>query len=372
METQSIRLGRISGAPASLDFTWLLIFVLLTWMLAASYFPAEFKGWTPAMYWITAAATALMLLVSVMFHEIGHSLAGQGLHGDIHSVSYHPFGGVAHTGGAPSSPSREVFIALAGPATSLVLAAFFYGLKPLFAGVGPLAAMAEYLAYINLALALLNLLPGYPLDGGRILRALVWKSTGDLDRATVAAANVGRVFAFMLIFAGVLQVFAGNLGGGIWIAFIGWILDSAAREQVRRAGSRRILGEHLVSQAMTSQWETVEPGESLAKLVDENISREGKRGFLVKKGAVTVGMLTIAGIMKVPRRRWSATSAEDAMVPMDKLECVASGDRLWGALKEMESDGVNQLPVTEAGSIVGVLSRGDVLTYLGTLRELGA
>ena len=203
MTRHNIPLGRILGIPIGLDYSWFVVFTLFTWMLARSYFPAEFKHWPLLLYWFMGAATTIMLFVSVLLHELGHSVVAQRYKIPVRSITLFLFGGVAQIGTEPPSAIAEFLIAMAGPLVSLALAIFFYVVTPLAAGMEPLFGLVKYLAYINLALVLFNLIPGYPLDGGRVFRAILWAITKNMRRATLIAANVGRFFAFGFIFFGV-------------------------------------------------------------------------------------------------------------------------------------------------------------------------
>lgn len=370
MGRHTISIGRIFGIPIGLDYSWFVIFALITWTLASSYYPSEFKGWPELTYWVTGAATALMLFVSVLLHELGHSVVALRYGISVRSITLFLFGGVAQIEQEPPSPVSEFFIALAGPLVSLVLAVFFHSVQSLVAGVEPLLGLAKYLAYINFALVLFNAIPGYPLDGGRVFRAIVWAITGDMRRATVVAATSGRFFAFMLIFAGVWQMFAGNLGGGMWLAFIGWFLDTAASAQVQQMMFHDLLLGHRVAQAMGTHGVTVPADLNLQELVDDHILGSGQRSFLVARGGETVGMVTLQGVRQVARSEWPTTSVAKVMLPVDRLKRVDADAELWSALQNMDRDGVNQLPVTRQGRIVGMLSREDVITFLRTLQEL--
>ena len=205
-----VALGSIMGIPISLDYSWFLIFALLTWILGSSYYPAEFKNWPPLLYWVTGAATAILLFASVLLHELGHSYVALRFGMTVRSITLFIFGGVAQIGSEPPSAKAEFQIAMAGPAVSLALAGGFWVVQPALAGVEPLWGMAKYLAFINLALALFNLIPGFPLDGGRVLRAVIWGATKNLRQATLIAANAGRFFGFLFILAGVWRMFAGD------------------------------------------------------------------------------------------------------------------------------------------------------------------
>jgi Zn-dependent protease len=235
MTRRTIPLGQIAGIPVALDYSWFLIFVLLSWMLATSYFPAEFPDWLASLCWLVAVATAILFFVSVLLHELGHSAVARRYEIPVRSITLFVFGGVAQIGDDRPSAGAEFRIAIAGPLVSFALGALFYAVQKTAGGIQPLYGLAKYLSYINLVLGAFNLIPGYPLDGGRVLRAIVWAVTHDLKRATLIAANVGRGFGFLFIIAGVWHMLHGNLVGGLWIAFIGWFLESAAASQAARA-----------------------------------------------------------------------------------------------------------------------------------------
>ena len=371
MTRHSIPLGKILGIQIGLDYSWFVIFALLTWMLADSYYPNEFKHWSPLLYWFMGAVTAIMLFVSVLLHELGHSVVALRYKIPVRSITLFLFGGVAQIGAEPPSAIAELFIAIAGPLVSLALAIVFYAAQPLIAEMEPLLGLAKYLAYINMALVLFNLIPGYPLDGGRVFRAIVWAITGNMGRSTLIAANVGRFFAFLLIFAGVWQIFSGNLGGGLWVAFIGWFLDNAASVQIQQVMFRGLLTGHLVSQAMSTNCAVIPEDLTLQQLVDERILGSGQRTFLVNQGDETVGLITLHRIKEVPRPEWATTSAAQAMLPLEKLKRTGPDIELWSALQEMDRNGVNQMPVIRDQRIIGMLSREDAITFLRTLQEFG-
>jgi Zn-dependent protease len=367
-----VPLGRVLGIPIGLDYSWFLIFGLLTWSLAASYFPREFSEWPPALYWLTGGVTAIMLFVSVLLHELGHSVIALRFKIPVRSITLFVFGGVAQIGAEPPSAVGEFLIAIAGPIVSLFLAVLFTLAKPLVAGSEPIWAVAKYLAYINFALALFNLIPGFPLDGGRVFRAIVWAVTRNFRRATLIAANVGRFFGLLFILLGVWKVFHGDFAGGLWIAFIGWFLDSAASGQVHQVQFQGLLAGHTVSQAMGRKCAEVPADLTLARLVEEHILTSGQRCFLVNRGQDTVGLMTLHRIKEVPQTEWSATTAAQVMLPLEKLKVIRPTAGLWTALQLMDRDGVNQLPVVGNGQVVGMLTREDVISFLRTLQELGA
>jgi Zn-dependent protease/predicted transcriptional regulator len=371
MTRLNVPLGRILGIPIGLDYSWFVIFALLTWMLAGSYYPAAFGDWPPLLYWFMGAVTAIMLFVSVLLHELGHSVVAQRYGIPVRSITLFLFGGVARIGAETPSAMAEFLIAAAGPLVSLVLAGVCYAAQPLVAGIEPLLGLAKYLVYINLALVLFNLIPGYPLDGGRVFRAVVWAITGNMNRATLIAANVGRFFAFLFIFTGVWQMFSGNFGGGLWIAFIGWFLDNAASAQVQQVTSQGVLAGHKVSQAMSTDCTAVSADLTLQQLVDDHILASGHRCFLVNHGGATVGLMTLHRLKEVPRPEWATATAAQVMLPLEQSRRVDPDTELWAALQEMDRDGVNQLPIIRDHQVIGMLSREDVITFLRTLQELG-
>ncbi len=370
MARATVPLGRILGIPIHLDYSWFLIFGLLTWMLAANYYPKEFKHWTPAMYWVTGAATALLLFASVLLHELGHAVVALRSNIPVRSITLFIFGGVAQIGAEPLTPKAEFLIAIAGPAVSLALALLFTVLQPALAGTEPLLGLVKYLAYINLALAVFNLIPGFPLDGGRVFRSIVWAATKDMRRATLIAANTGRFFGFLFIFSGVWRALSGDLGG-LWIAFVGWFLENAAAAQVHQVAFQGLLAGHTASQAMSSHCPSVAPDIKLQQLVDEHVLGGGRRCFLVVQGGQTLGMMTLHRIKEVPRSQWANTTAATVMHPMRELKSIGPQTDLWAALQLLDRDGVNQLPVMEGDLVVGMLSRDDVISFLGTMQELG-
>jgi Zn-dependent protease len=371
MRRHTISLGRLFGIPLELDYSWFLIFALMSWTLAVSYFPAEFANWPTSEYWLVGAVTALMLFVSVVLHELGHSVVAKRYRIAVRRITLFVFGGVSDIASEPPSAGAEFWIAIAGPIVSLALAGFFALLQPGVSAAQPLLALVRYLAYINAVLAIFNLIPGFPLDGGRVFRAVVWAATKNLRRATIIAANVGRFIAFAFILFGVWQVLGGNLAGGLWIAFIGWFLESAAVSQIQQQTLSRLLQGHRVREAMDSKYPSVDGDETLQQLVDERILSGGGRSFVVQNGGEPIGFLTIHQVRDVPREHWGSTRARESMLPLSALHTIKPDEDMMEAMKAMDSDGVNQLPVMRDGRMVGLLSRESIITYLRNAQELG-
>ncbi len=367
---QSISLGRIFGIPIGLDYSWFLVFALLTWTLAVSYYPAEFKNWPALEYWLVGGVTAVLLFVSVLLHELGHSVVAMRYKIPVRSITLFIFGGVAQIGAEPPSAIAEFWIAVAGPLVSFALAALFGLLQPVVTSIGPLLALAKYLAYINGVLGLFNLIPGFPLDGGRVFRAIVWGITHNLRRATTIAGNLGRFIGFLFIFYGVWQMISGNFINGLWIAFIGWFLESAAIAQIQQQRVQGLLSGHRVSEVMSHNYVLVSADTTLQQMIDHHILGRGQRSFVVAQDDQMIGLLTLHHLKEIPREDWDLTTAAEAMIPLARLKRIQPDAEMWSAVQEMDRNGVNQLPVMSNGHLEGMLSREDVISYLHTLREL--
>ena len=372
MNKHTISLGRILGIPVSLDPSWFLIFIFMTWSLATSYFPNEFTDWPQAEYWVIGAVTAIMLFGSVVLHELGHSIVAMRYKIPVNSITLYIFGGIAQIGSEAPSAAAEFWIAIAGPAVSFGLAAIFQLLQTPLAAIAPILALVKYLAYINGTLALFNLIPGFPLDGGRVFRAFLWGTTQNLRKATLIAAGVGRAIAFIFILVGVWFLFNGNIGNGLWIAFIGWFLESAATSQVQQQMVHDLLEGHIVQQVMNRRFVKIPEDINLQTLVDHQILGSGKRCFVVTnlKNQV-IGLLTLHHLQEISREDWSKVTTGEVMTPLSEIKWVQPNTPVKTALADMDQDGVNQLPVISEGEIVGMLTREDVISFLRTQVELG-
>jgi Zn-dependent protease len=372
MFRRKIPLGRILGISIQVDYSWFLVFALLSWTLAVGYYPAEFTHWPTAEYWIVAAATVLLMFASVLLHELGHSMVALRNRVPVRSITLFIFGGVAQIGAEPPNAGAEFRIAVAGPLVSLVLAALFTLAQPLVAGTAWLLAVARYLAYINGALVLFNLIPGFPLDGGRVLRAILWGVTHDLRRATIIAGNVGRVIGFLLMGLGIVQVVAGNSLNGLWIAFMGWFLQGAAVAEIQQQVLQGLLAGHTVSEVMTSHYSAVPADAPLQDLVDHHLLDGGRRTYVVIRGHETAGLLTPQRLQRIPRAEWPTTTAAQAMIPIGQAKRIKPDAGLWAALEEMDRGGVSQLAVMSDGRLLGMVRRDDTIRFLRTLQAVRA
>lgn len=375
----SFTLGRIFGIAIGVHYTWLIAFALITWTLAVGFFPTSFPGWSQVAYWITGAIAAIGLFVSVLVHELAHSLVAIRRGVPVQSITLFIFGGVSNLQSEASKARDEFLISIVGPLSSILIGLvsfllFFliYDQNPLDTqtSTSPVAAIIFYLALINVILGVFNMLPGFPLDGGRVLRSIVWASTGSLSRATIVAANVGRVVSFGFIGLGVFQILTGSFLAGLWIAFIGWFLNNAADASRRDVETQERLRGVPVSIIMERDPQTVGPTLTIADLVSDVFIRRGLRAVPVFDGALLQGIVTLSDVRAVPAEKWSETTVADIMTRAP-LHTVAPGEGLASALRLLAERDVNQLLALENGRLIGLVSRADVIRYLQFRDELG-
>lgn len=358
-------MGRLFGIAIDIDHSWLIIFGLVTWSLAVGYFPQEYEDWPVWLYWLVGLLTSLAFFGSVLAHELSHSLVIKARGGEVRNITLFIFGGVASMVEEPDSPGSEFLMAFAGPLSSFVLAAIFGLLRLVFGGLNePLAALLQYLAYVNAAVGAFNLVPGFPLDGGRLLRAILWMATDSLRRATRWASYAGQGVAFLLIFFGIWLSLQGRLFNGLWLVFIGWFLNNAARASYQQLLVRDLLGQIEVRELMTTDYGKVEPTISIQQLVEEHLLGSDRHAFLVVSDGQLRGLICLHDVRRVPRDEWGQTTVGQAMTPFDQLARVAPGDGIDQALSILSSRDVRQLPVVEGEKPVGLLRRSDLLRHL--------
>jgi len=367
----SLRLGRIAGIEIGIHYSWLLAFILIAWSLAQGFFPQNYPGWDLATYWITGVLAALLLFVSVLVHELAHSLVAIARGLPVRGITLFIFGGVSRIEGEPEKPKVEFTIAVMGPLASLALAGIFWGVHQVVGEQdSPLAAMLFYLALINALLAGFNLIPAFPLDGGRVLRSILWGATGNLTRATNIAATVGRFFGWGLIGFGIFQLVSGNFLGGIWIAFIGWFLSSAADASRREITVRGQLTGVPVKAVMDPSLETISPQTPVEKVVRDIFLQRRRRAAAVYQDDRLVGIVTITDVKGLPQQKWTQTPVGEIMT-REPLYSVGMDDDLNLALKLLARHDLNQLLVLKEGQLVGFLNRADIIRYLQLSQELG-
>jgi Zn-dependent protease len=370
MKNNTIQIVKLFGIPIGLDPSWFLVFALITFALAVGYFPVEFKQWGKLQYWSVAAVTTILFFASVVLHELGHSVVAQKYKLPVKSITLYIFGGSSEIASVAPGPLPELVIALIGPLTSIALAAFFYAIQLLFTGIPTIFAIAKYLALINGFLAIFNLIPGFPLDGGRVFRAIVWGITHNLRRATEIAALLGHAIAFIFILLGVWRFFQGDWKNGLWISFTGWFLETAVVGQVQQQRIHHLLAGHTVDQVMSRDCVMASSDLTIQELVDQYFIEKGQRCMVVVQKGQPAGFITLHNIRHIPRDHWNTTTAREVMTPMDEVIITASNVELTNALERMGADGVNQMPVIDNGHIKGMLSREDITSYLHLLQKL--
>lgn len=360
-------LFRVRGIQISIDPSWLAIFLLVLWSLTAGYFPHRYPGQGWGAYFVVGLAATGLFFASVLVHELSHAMVGNHLGEEVRQITLFLFGGMAHLSGEPRSPAAELKIAAVGPLTSFALGVLFLGVARGAAGaeVGPLwVAMFEYLGFINVALAVFNLLPGYPLDGGRLLRAYFWHREGDLRAATARAADWGGGVAIVLMVLGALQIFAGGLIGGLWLIFIGLFLRGAARAGYQSVLVEQALGGLRVSDVMVENPFTVDPRMSLADAVDEGFLRHGVSGFpVVDDRGQVVGILSLADVRQYPPAERGQHQVGEAMRPLDPAFCIDPGAGILAAMRQMNDADIGRLLVMRDGALRGFVTRSAIARF---------
>jgi Zn-dependent protease/CBS domain-containing protein len=368
----SLRIGRVAGIDIYINVSWLIILVLLTFSLAADWFPTTYPGQSFSIYLVLGFIATLLLFVSVLLHELAHSLVARRRGLAVKNIVLFVFGGVSNIEQEPRSAGVEFQMAFVGPLTSLLIGAISYGLFLLVGrGPGPLAATLSYLAIANLFLGVFNLLPGFPLDGGRVLRSVVWKITGSATRATRIATVVGQIVAFLFILYGIWLFFNGAAFSGIWLGFIGWFMLSAAQAARTQVALEETFHGVTAAQVMKPDPMTVPANISLQKLVDEYFLPQGLRSALVMQGNQLAGLISLSDIRHVPRDQWPQTPVGFSMTPIERLQIASPQQSLKEILPMMISRDINQLPVVQDGRLVGVLSRDAIIRTLEVRRRLG-
>lgn len=365
-----IRLGRIFGIEIGLHYSWFIIAVLIVSSLYAQFHTTN-SQWGDGLILAMAIITGLLFFVSLLVHELSHSLFASSHGLPVKEITLFALGGVSQIEKEPTSARNEFWMAFVGPLTSAVIGGICVGLAR-FASNPPLQVMISWLGYINLALAVFNMVPGYPLDGGRILRAILWWKTGDGARATRMAAKTGQFVGGLFIIWGILQ-FAGGAGfGGLWISFIGWFLLQAAGESTQRVGLEHALEGVTAGDLMSNDCPALDGNLNIQHFVDQELLRTGKRCFVVTQNGSVAGLVTPHEVKGIDRARWPYTVLNDVMIPLENLHTVPPETPLKSVLEIMGREDLNQVPVVANGRLAGVLSRAHVLDYLRTRADLKA
>ncbi len=388
---KGLRIGSLFGIDVRIDWTWLIIFALVTYSLG--FMLGEFQvDWGPELRWGIAAASALLFFASVLAHELAHSLVSQAHGNPVDSITLFLFGGVAEIRDEPDTPVGEFLMAIVGPVTSFVIGGvllFLVGAlgRPVSAvgdpaevipQLGPVQLMALWVGSVNMVLGAFNMIPGFPLDGGRVLRSILWKITGDLRGATRWATWVGQGFGWLMIVSGISMVFGvsipffgSGLVNGLWLAFIGWYLNNAAEQSYQRVIVQDILEGVPVTRMMRHDPPTVSPAEHIEDLVYERIMGTDEHAFPVLDDGKLVGIVTLEDVRSVPRDRWPSTRVEEIMTPHEQCAVLSSDEDAAEAMTKLAVCDVHELPIIDDGQLSGVLRRQDLIQWLRLHAETG-
>lgn len=370
----AFNLGRIFGIQFRLHYTWFIIFLVITVSLSWQYFPAVYPEWSILTYWVTGTLTSLLFFSSVVVHELAHSLVGRANGIPVKSITLFIFGGVAQMTREAKRHGAELRMALAGPISSLVIGGFFFLLHWVGGGISePLVAMAFWLAQVNVVLAGFNLIPGFPLDGGRVFRSLLWQFSGDYQRSTRIATRVGRGVGYLFILVGLGLIFLRphEWFNGLWLVFIGWFLDNTATTSYRQAQWQGVLQRVRVAEVMTAECPVVPPEATVNYLVRNYILTSGQRCFLVTDGSELKGILTLENIKSVAQASWEATQVKSVMTPVEKLKVAYPEQDTLSVLEQMDENEINQMPVVSEGRVIGLITRENVVRLIRTRSRLG-
>lgn len=361
----SFRVARLFGIDIEIHPSWFLILAFVAYTLSEGFFPDGYEDWSTGVYWAVGITSALLLFLTVLIHELAHALVAKRRGLDVPRITLFIFGGVSHLGRQPSSAGEEFQIAAAGPATSLVIA-IATGLGALlFRGANEQAeAILFYLAFVNAALAVFNILPGFPLDGGRVLRSIAWKKTGSFRRATRVASGVGEIFGYGLLAVGFFLLLGGLLFDGLWLMFIGWFLLGAARGEAANLQLEGVLRGLTARDVMRADFPSVVPGAPLQSIVDDVMVGQGERAVMVANGGAVLGILTVTDVRAIPRDQWRATPAQAAMTPRDRIVTVVAATPAVEVLVLIGEKRLNQIPVLDDGRMIGMITRREILERL--------
>ncbi len=385
-------IGHIFGINVRVDWSWLLIFALVVWNLAAVFGGAH-PDWGPALTWGTALVAALLFFGSVLAHELAHSLVAKARGIPVRGITLFLFGGVSNIQKEPPSPGAEFVMAVVGPLTSVVLGALLLLVgrgsaaaapdvtanpTQFLGSLGPVTTLLLWLGSVNILVGLFNMLPAFPLDGGRVLRSIFWAVLGNLRRATRLASWIGQAIAWVMILSGIGMVFGLRLPllgtgtiNGIWLVFIGWFLNSSASRSYQQVVVQDILEDVPVRRIMRTNPPTVPPDVSIASLVHDFVMGTDDHGFPVVEGSDLVGLICLDDVRAVPREEWDTTLVRDVMTPKDSLITVNPEEDAAEALQRLEQQDVRQLPVTKNGTLEGLLRRRDIVHWLQLESQLG-
>lgn len=370
-----IKIGRIAGIEIGLHYSWFIIAFLIVFSLVSQFHAAN-RNWGQSVVWSAAILTTLLFFLGLIAHEVAHALVARARGLPIKGITLFLFGGVSQIGGESKRASTEFLMAFAGPLTSAVIggallgAAYGSGWIPWTSPTTPGLAILVWLGYINLALAAFNMIPGFPLDGGRVLRAIAWWISGSAERGTRIAARTGQVVALLFMVYGLWQFFTGFIVSGIWMGFIGWFLLQAASATVLQQRTAPLLESIRLRDVMTSDCPVIDGNVPLQDFVEGHLLRSGRRCYIVASGHHMEGIITPHDVQAVAREDWPVILVRRAMRPLDRLHALPPDATARQALDMMSEQDVNQIPIVAGGELQGIVSRGHLLQLLQSRAEL--
>ncbi len=372
----SVRLGRVFDIEIRLDYSWFFVFFLVAWSLSGGLFPQ--LGFAPGTSWVLGIVAAILLFVSVLVHEISHALMARRFDIEVDGITLFLFGGVAQIKGEPATPKAEFFIAGVGPLVSVIIGAVSlavaFGIG--FTGLKALAAVFGYLGAINITLALFNLVPGFPLDGGRLLRSAVWHFTGNVRKATRWASNMGRLFAWILIAYGVMQILGiggrSNIVGGFWMVLVGWFLNNAAQTAYQQLLLKRALSGVAVADVMSHNLPTIDADMRVSDFIPQFLVPYDFLAYPVVRHGEFVGVVTVDDIRRLPGDTWGVTCVGALAHPPENERVIDEYQDAWDALTQMLENNVPRLLVMHNGQLQGVVSRDAIVRLVQAKMQFGA
>lgn len=368
----SIKLGRIFGIDIGIHWSWIFIFAIVTWSFATGVLTEVYPNWTEPQLWIAGALIGGVFFLSILAHELSHAVVSNRAGLPVRSITLFVFGGVSNLTREPDTPGMEFRIAIVGPLTSLALGFLFAGgWAALYNFNDGAAGICAYLAAINASLAIFNMLPGFPLDGGRVFRSIVWARNHDRLRATRVASRTGEWIAYAVMGIGVVSVFYLSLFSGLWFILIGFFLRNASVMSYEQLLIETTLSGIAVRDVMQTDIARVAPDLSVEELVHEYVLKHNARCFAVMAAGDFAGLVTLTDVRKIQRDQWPMTSVYRAMTPATQLHTVSPAENLTTVLRMMGTHDVNQLPVVYGRELVGMLNRADVLRYIQVRQDLG-
>ncbi|HUP52460.1 MAG TPA: site-2 protease family protein [Longimicrobiales bacterium] len=369
-----LRIGSVLGFEIRVDLSWFVIFFLVFWSLAEAVFPTEHPDLPRLTHLSMGLAGTLLFFASLLAHELSHAVVSRSKGIPVEGITLFIFGGMAWTSREPDTPRDELLIAGVGPVASLTIAALFAIVGRLSAAIDlgtPVSGVANYLAFINLALAIFNLMPGFPLDGGRVFRAIVWSVTGDRSKATRWAVLGGRSFGTALIVLGAIQALTISPVSGLWLIFIGWFLRNLAGSSLRQQVLHDLLNGYVAADLMSPQPEVVATRLPLSKLVEDHFMRLRYGSYPVVDGGQLVGMITLEEVKRIPASEWPGTAVVEVMTALPDCAVVAPRTSVEEALREMSRPTARgRALVVDGGQLVGIVSASDVARWIQRLQAM--